>query len=212
MILTRHEIWQLIAEKKIIFSPPLDEFQNQPHAVDLRLGRIFYVPKIWKISARGREILTVDFLSENNKNFEKIKLKNGQFFELAPGESVIAATAEKISIREKNLMATLHPRSSTNRRGLSVDLTGIVDANYSGNLMIPIKNKTASQIIRIWPGERICQLIFQQLVRALDPADAQRYGKNPAKYENADAANLNCKKDADDEISLIKNGKIFSKK
>ena len=155
MILTRHEITNLIDTKNLVFEPALDKFQNQPHAVDLRLGTVFYLPKTWKLTKNGREILTVDVTESAGDNFEKIELTPGQFFDLAPGESIIASTLEKISLNADDLMAVLYPRSSINRRGLSVDLTGIVDAHYSGHLMIPVWNKTSSQIIRVYPGERI---------------------------------------------------------
>ncbi|MBT3349176.1 hypothetical protein HN954_04035 [bacterium] len=208
MILTRHEISALISAKKLEFSPPLDKWQDQPHAVDLRLGTAFYLPKIWKLSDRGREVLNVDVTRDAGDNFEKIELVPGQFFELAPGESIIASTLEKISLRADDLMGVLYPRSSINRRGLSVDLTGIVDAHYSGFLMIPIHNRTSSQIIRIFPGERICQIVFQKLASDLQKIDALRHGASPAKYEGAAADELCSKKDAETEIGFLKSGDL----
>lgn len=208
MILTRHDIAALLSSGKLEFSPALDQWQNQPHAVDLRLGTVFYLPKIWKLSAAGREVLNVDVTQQCGDNFEKIELKPGQFFELAPGESIIASTLEKISLRADDLMGVLYPRSSINRRGLSVDLTGIVDAHYSGHLMIPIHNRTSSQIIRIYPGERICQVVFQRLASGLQKEDALRHGVSVAKYEGASAAELSSKKDADKEMSLLRSGDL----
>ncbi len=208
MILTRNEIGKLIQEEKLIFEPTLDKYQDQPHAVDLRLGTTFYLPKIWKISDKGREVLTVDVTQSVADNFEKIELEPGQFFELAPGESVIASTFEKVSLRSDDLMGVLYPRSSVNRRGLSVDLTGIVDAHYSGYLMIPILNKTTSQIIRIYPGERICQIVFQQLASGLQKDEAMRHGVQQAKYEGAGANGLDGKCDAEDELELIRTGRL----
>lgn len=208
MILTRNEIRTLIQDEKLIFEPVLDKYQDQPHAVDMRLGTTFYLPKIWKISDRGREVLTVDVTQSVADNFEKIELEPGQFFELAPGESVIASTYEKVSLRADDLMGVLYPRSSVNRRGLSVDLTGIVDAHYSGHLMIPILNKTTSQIIRIYPGERICQIVFQRLASGLQKEEAMRHGAHKAKYEGAAANGLAGKCDADDELELIRMGRL----
>lgn len=208
MILTRHEIRQLIDDKKLVFEPNLDVFQNQPHAVDLRLGTTFYLPKIWKMTANGREVVNVDVMESAGDNYEKIEIKPGQYFELAPGEYVLASTLEKISLHEPDIMGVLYPRSSVNRRGLAVDMTGIVDAHYSGNLMIPIHNKTTSQIIRIYPGERICQLVFQKLTQPLERSDALLHGKIAAKYEGASAGELVSKKDASEEIDCIKNGDL----
>lgn len=208
MILTRTEIRQLIEQKKLCFEPELDAYQNQPHAVDLRLGTTFYISKMWKVTPKGREILTVDVTEDAQDTFEKIELQPGQFFELAPGESIIASTLEKISLKADNLMGILYPRSSINRRGLSVDLTGIVDAHYSGNLMIPIFNKTTNQVIRVYPGERICQLVFQRLVSDLSHGEANLHGKISAKYEGSNSGELSLKKDDDVEIELIKCGDL----
>ena len=105
-------------------------------------------------------------------------------------------------------MGVLYPRSSVNRRGLSVDLTGIVDAHYSGHLMIPILNKTTSQIIRIYPGERICQIVLQKLASGLTKVEAQRHGANTAKYEGDTSAELASKCDAEEELSLIRSGQL----
>jgi dCTP deaminase len=212
MILTRHEISAAIAGGKLEFSPTLDAFQNQPHAVDLRLGTVFYLPKIWKLTDEGREVLNVDVTESAGDNFEKIEIKPGQYFELAPGESIIASTLEKVSLKSDNLMGILYPRSSINRRGLSVDLTGIVDAHYCGHLMIPILNKTSSQVIRIYPGERICQIVFQTLASDIVKEDAKRHGKCDAKYDGSSADNLASRKDTDEEMDLIRKGDFESLK
>jgi len=206
MILTRHDIVQRMGKGEIAFEPALDDYQNQPHAVDLRLGTVFYIPKIWKLTDAGREVLKVDVTQSAGDNYEQIELKPGQFFELAPGESVIASTLEKITLKSPDLMGVLYPRSSVNRRGLAVDMTGIVDAHYSGHLMIPVLNKTQSQIIRIYPGERICQIVFQKLNQQLERSDALRHGKIEAKYNDAGAEELASKKDAEQEIEAIRSG------
>ncbi len=210
-VLTKKEIIELIKTKKINFSPSLDRFQLQPHAVDLRLGFHFYLPKTWHLSAAGREIIKVDPLNYNHNNqdlFETVQLKNGQYFELMPKEFVIGVSLEKISINQGNIMGVLYPRSSINRRGLSVDLSGIIDVWYQGNLMVPIINNTETQPIRIYPGERFCQVVFQQLATTLTKTEASLHGIHKAKYAGSDADDINSKVDKKDEITLIKNGEI----
>jgi len=208
MILTRHEIRELIDNGSLAFEPELDEFQNQPHAVDLRLGTVFYLPKTWRMTDKGREVVAVDVTETAGDNYEKIELKPGQYFDLAPGESIIASTLESICLEAPNLMGILYPRSSINRRGLSVDLTGIIDTFYCGNLMIPILNKTSSQVIRIYPGERICQVVFHKLATSLTREEALVHGKVAAKYNDSDGHNLVSKKDDNQEIELIKSGNL----
>ena len=208
MILTRHEIRELIQDGSLRFEPELDSFQNQPHAVDLRLGTVFYLPKTWRMTEAGREVVAVDVTETAGDNYEKIQLQPGQYFDLAPGESIIASTLEKVCLEAPNLMGILYPRSSINRRGLSVDLTGIIDTFYCGNLMIPILNKTSSQVIRIYPGERICQVVFHKLTQSLTKEEALIHGKIAAKYTECDGHNLVSKKDAEEEIDLIKSGNL----
>lgn len=202
-MLTKTEIHQLIKEKKLTFSPALDEFQIQPHAIDLRLGYIFYLPKTWKITKKGREAINVDPLdyAKTIDNFEKIQITNGQYFELLPKEFVIITTLEKISIKDDTIMGVLYPRSTINRRGLAVDLTGIIDVWFNGPLMVPLINNTETQTIRLYPGERICQVSFQKLSSSV----------NKDNLEKIDILSKD-KKYINDEVRLIRNGQIKSLK
>ena len=173
-ILTKQEILKRISEKSIGFSPSLDTFQVQAHAIDMRLGFTFLIPKAWHLTKKGREALNIDYFDKHRPNyFETIELEQGQYFELLPGEHVLVSTLESVHIPD-DLMAILYPRSSTNRKGLSVDLTGIVDSGYSGQLVIPIRNNTQSQVVKLYPGERFCQIVFEKLDSSVK-ADKSRY-------------------------------------
>ncbi len=198
-ILTKKQILEEIKIGKIKIKPGLDSFQLQDHAVDLRLGFTFMIPKLWKITEKGREVLDVmHFDKANNDFFEIIELEEGQYFELLPGEHVIVGTLEKISL-PNDLMAILYPRSSTNRKGLSLDLTGIVDSGYEGQLTLPIRNNAKSQVVRLYPGERICQLVFETLTENTNP--------RKSKYHNKDVAE-GVKREKQKEAKLILKGKI----
>jgi dCTP deaminase len=159
-ILVKDQILEDIKEGRLKFSPEIDSFQVQSHSVDLRLGYSFMVPRMWGLTEKGREAFLVDYLDERDR-FEIIELEHKQFFDLLPKESVVATTLEEIGLPD-DLMAVLYPRSSVNRKGLSVDLSGIIDAGYEGRLLIPITNNT-SHVIRLYPGERFCQLVFYPL-------------------------------------------------
>lgn len=209
-VLTRKEILSLLKTQEIIFEPGIDAFQLQPHAIDLRLGSLFYLPKTWKITDKGREAIAVDPLnhSQNSDNFEKIQLKKGHYFEILPKEYIIASTLENISINTGDIMAVLYPRSSINRRGLAVDLTGIIDVWYKGSLMIPIINNTQNQIIRLYPGERICQISFEKLNSFINQKEGFKHGVGRAKYLGCDAGKMECKLDKKEEINYVKKGEI----
>ncbi len=119
MILTKENILDEVG-----FVPALDEFQVNPHSIDVRL------------------------------------LDGGT---IASGETKMFKTAESVKM-PNNVMAVVYPRSSANRRGLQIHMTGIVDANYEGQLVVPITN-CAKEAITLLKGERVASLVFQRLER-----------------------------------------------
>ncbi len=198
-ILTKREILERITKGNIGISPNLDEYQIQEHSVDLRLGFTFLIPKVWRLTSNGREALDVThFDNSNTEYFDVVELEQGQYFDLLPHEHILVSTFEKVKVPD-DLMAVLYPRSSTNRKGLSLDLTGIIDSGYEGQLILPIRNNTHSQIVRLFPGERICQLVFEYLT---EPVTARK-----SKYHLKDIID-GVQKEKNDESNYIKLGKI----
>ncbi len=177
-IITKKDILARVADGSLTFKPNLDKFQLQEHSVDLRLGFTFMIPKMWHMTAKGRESLDIThFDKRNHEYFEVVELEQGQYFELLPQEYILVSTLEGIKM-PTDLMAVLYPRSSTNRKGLSLDLTGVIDAGYEGQLILPIRNNTRSQAIRLYPGERLCQVVFEELKSEVVP--------RPSKYHQKD--------------------------
>jgi dCTP deaminase len=177
-VLTKEEILDKIKRGDISFKPELDEFQAHPHSVDLRLGFTFMVPRQWQVTANGREALHIDHYEQQaSQFFDVLELERGQFFDILPNEYVLVSTLETVKVPDY-LMAVLYPRSSTNRRGLAVDLSGIIDAGYEGQLIIPIRNNTLHQTIRLYPGERICQVVFEDLSHPVVPRRSRYHKKD----------------------------------
>lgn len=198
-ILTKKQILERTKAGDMSFTPPLDKFQLQDHAVDLRLGFSFLVPRSWKITPEGREALPIRSLENYGPGeFEVVELEEGQFFDLLPQEHILVSSLESIKV-PTDLMAVLYPRSSVNRKGLSVDLTGIIDSGYEGQLTLPIRNNTTSQAIRLYPGERFCQVVFEELTENVTPRKS-RYHKRDIIEGTA--------RERTDEMALIVSGKI----
>lgn len=205
-ILTKNQILDRVSSGDITFKPELDEFQVQAHAIDMRLGYTFLLPKSWRITDKGREALYIDHYDKNKTDyFDIIELEQGQIFELLPGEYVLASTLESVKI-PSDLMAVLYPRSSTNRKGLSVDLTGIVDSGYEGQLVIPIRNNTASQVVKLYPGERFCQIVFEKLDENI-VAEKSRYHMKDI-VEGFILTKEDKKKKDTEELKYISEGRI----
>ena len=208
-ILTKKDIITYVSAGKIKFAPGLDSFQLQAHSVDLRLGFTFLIPKIWRVTKAGREQLHMDYYSANKPDyFDVVELEKGQFFDLLPGEHILVSSLESITL-PNDLMGVMYPRSSTNRKGISVDQTGIIDSGYSGQLVIPIRNNTQSQTVRLYPGERFCQIVFEKLADKVK-ARKSRYHKKDI-IEGVDINNL-AHRGEKTEIKYISSGEILKLK
>lgn len=208
MILNKKEILEGIKNGDMSFTPEIDQFQVQPNSLDLRVGYTFYIPQQWRYTDEGRIAVRPDYLNynANSENFQMIKLKPGQYFEILPNEFVIVSSLEKIELKTGNLLSILHPRSSMIRRGLVIE-SGVVDIFYKGSLMIPVFNGSTHPI-RIYPGERIYQLVFHKTNTSLTNEEAQIHGVVQAKYHESTSANLESRTDDNAEIDAIKAGKI----
>src|SRR3989339_1571931 len=208
MILTRNAILERIHKNELVFEPGLDKFQLQPHAIDLRLGYKFLIPKNWVMTERGRVALKVSIEDTDihSEQFEEIILKPGQYFDLLPNEFVIGTSLERIEMNAPDLMAILFPRTSTNRRGIDLSLSGIIDTGYNGHLIFPMKNEAGNQVIRIYPGERICQVLFQKLTSPLTIEEANLHGLTAAKYTESGSQTFQLDKES--ERQLLIQGKL----
>lgn len=202
-ILTANEIKNRISVGDLAFKPKLDKFQLQGHSVDLRLGFTFLIPRVHKLTPKGRESLSVtDFDTSNKELFDVVELEAGQYFEILPHEHILISTLESVKI-PNDLMAILYPRSSTNRKGLSLDLTGIIDSGYEGQLVLPVRNNNNSNVVRLYPGERICQITLQKLS---EPVESRK-----SKYHKRDVVD-GVQKEKNEETNLIKSGQIIGLK
>jgi dCTP deaminase len=103
-------------------------------------------------------------------------------------------------------MAILFPRTSTNRRGINLSLSGIIDTGYNGTLIFPMRNEAGDQVLRLYPGERVCQIIFEELTSPLSVAQAAQHGLTQAKYSNAGEPHY--KVDKSDERQLLTSGQL----
>lgn len=207
-VLTREDIIKYVDEEKITFTPQLDRFQLQAHSVDLRLGFTFLVPKSWHVTKLGREQFHMDYYATKRPDyFDVVELEKRQFFDLLPGEHILVSSLESVKI-PKDLMAVMYPRTSINRKGISVDQTGIIDSGYEGQLVIPIRNNTSSQTVRLYPGERFCQIVFQELTQEVS-ARRSRYHQKDI-IDGVDVDSLANERRV--EIGLIRSGEILKLK
>lgn len=86
---------------------------------------------------------------------------------LEPGASALVPSGIAIHIVDPQLCAVVLPRSGLgHKHGLVLgNLTGLIDADYQGPLMLSLWNRSAAAYT-IAPGDRVAQLVFVPLARA----------------------------------------------
>lgn len=100
---------------------------------------------------------------------ESVKI-DGHYM-LQPGQFVLGATVEKISLPD-NMMARFDGKSSLGRLGLCTHVTaGFLDAGFIGTITVELKNENSFPIM-LKPGMRIGQVSFEYL----NSAAAKPYG------------------------------------
>jgi dUTP pyrophosphatase len=94
-------------------------------------------------------------------------LRSTETVELAPGERRLLGTGIAIALPE-GYAAFVHPRSGlAARHGVTiVNAPGTVDAGYRGEIKVCLINTDPRQPVTISRGDRIAQLVVQQVSRA----------------------------------------------
>ena len=113
--------------------------------------------------------------------------------DLGPGETAMVSSGIRIHIGDPNFAGFIYPRSGKGaKQGLVIgNQTGIIDSDYQGVVMICLYNRNPSTIakmryfdaartsgeliakpnrdatIRIHPGDRVAQMIFQPIERVI---------------------------------------------
>lgn len=86
---------------------------------------------------------------------------------LAPGERATVPTGVRIVLPD-GYVALVHPRSGlAAKHGVTVvNAPGTVDAGYRGEISVTLLNTDADQPVTLSVGDRIAQLVIQQVERA----------------------------------------------
>lgn len=88
--------------------------------------------------------------------------------QIAPQETVLLPTGLAIYIANPSLSAVILPRSGLgHKHGIVLgNLVGLIDSDYQGELKISCWNRGQDHFT-VNPGERIAQLVFVPVVRAV---------------------------------------------
>jgi len=149
MVIGSKRIEHLLDIGVLVINPRPRPEAIQPASVDLRLGDQFRV-----ISKNGSII-------DPSKGAAYEEVSGVSEFVLYPQEFCLAHTIEEIKLPVE-LMASLEGRSSIGRMGLFIHNAGHVDPGFHGQLTLELFN-AAPVPIRLYPGMRICQIVFQEV-------------------------------------------------
>ncbi len=177
MILSDKDIKTKLENKEIVITPQPDLAQALGTvSIDLKLGNDFIV---YRTTARPfidvKDPKTFDGLTE------KITKTDDEAFVIHPRDFVLGSTLEKVEL-PADLAGRLEGKSSLGRLGIVIHSTaGKVDPGWKGNLVLEITN-IGTVPIMLYPGMRVCQLLFEQL-----SSPTVKYAeRKTSKYANQD--------------------------
>lgn len=165
MILCDTEIQAALINGQILIEPRPPQEHITTSAVDLTLGGLEF--KQWNLPVGAGIELTVDpsqpnFFSSLTPYLADVPRERDQAIIIKPGQLVLALTHERIELPEQSrLAARVEGRSSLARLGLGVHVTApTIHSGFKGNITLEITNMGGFPI-KLRPGMRICQLIFE---------------------------------------------------
>ena len=159
MILVDWQIKQAYFNQEIDIDPFDVELIN-PSSMDIRLGNMFtkiepsytYITELsnWK---------SFYIIDPMDRTTFKNNTQKYQYYELLPGETVLASMYETLSLGQ-SLSARVLGKSSLARLGLdNSSPAGWIDPGWKGNITLELTN-VAKYAIKLTPGMKIGQLVF----------------------------------------------------
>ena len=168
MILTDKEIRKLCIDTKFqrnseSLISPFSETALQSESYDLAIGNMVAVLK--------KEVKCISLYDQNDIDsmYEERELPISGYT-ISPKEYLLVSLSEKINLPD-NITAHIRPRTKFTRLGLLVS-DQHCNSTYMGNLKIGLFNAT-DYAIKIYPGIRIAQMVFEELKSR--PSEMKQY-------------------------------------
>ncbi len=151
MLLSDRDITASLESGRIKLTP-LDAELIQPASIDVRLDRFFRLFDNHRYSV-------IDPALPQPGLTRKIETDGSKPFVLHPGEFVLGATYERVTLAD-DIAARLEGKSSLGRLGLLTHSTaGFIDPGFDGHVTLELSN-TATMPILLYPGMKVGQLCF----------------------------------------------------
>jgi dCTP deaminase len=139
---------------------PIDESDIQPSSVDIHLSPKFQV-------FRNTRYPFIDPAMDQKGLMDLVEASVEEPFVLHPGEFVLAATVERLTLPD-DIVARLEGKSSLGRLGLLIHSTaGYIDPGWDGTITLELSN-VANLPIVLTPGMAIGQVSFMLMTTPVD--------------------------------------------
>lgn len=159
MVLSDRSIVEELAAGRIVVDP-CDPADIQPSSIDLHLGPRFQV-------FRNSRYPYIDPTVEQLGLMDLVEATSEEPFVLHPGEFVLGATIERVSL-PNDIVARLEGKSSLGRLGLLIHSTaGYIDPGWDGTLTLELSN-VANLPIVLTPGMPVGQISFMKMTTPVD--------------------------------------------
>lgn len=144
MTIVDHQIRQLCRDMGLV--EPFDPDMINPASIDVTLGKT--------LRREGNP-------AKGESRWEKVDIENG-VYSLAPGEFILAHTAEFVRI-PPNLECVFNLKSSRGREGYEHLLAGYIDPGFHGQVTLELVNVNRYHRLPLEHGMRIGQLRFAKV-------------------------------------------------
>lgn len=178
MVLSQPDLRKLVAEKKIVFVPELEEDQWGEASVDLRLDFGFTIlealPGIKISVAAGLGSVARAGFWKTKTLKERNEFGQRETITLSPRQLLLGMTHERVIV-PPNLIAMVEGRSTYARVGLSMHETAPwIQPGWDGKIVLEMVNNGPLEIELTPLIDRPCQLSFMPLSSPL--SDKEKYG------------------------------------
>lgn len=135
---------------------PVEHDQINASSIDIRLGNDMIIER------SNERYSVVDPKARTNFPQETIRIGDGHYYDLAPGEFVLAHSQEVFNL-PNNISAEFRLKSSGARSGLNNLFACHCDSGWSGStLTLELHNVLRYTYIRLTPGMFIGQMLFHK--------------------------------------------------
>ena len=154
VLLSDRDLRKEIESGRLVLEP-LELGLLQPSSIDVRLDRFFRV-------FNNTKYTHIDPSQQQDDLTTLVEPEGEEPFVLHPGEFVLGATFERVSLPD-DLAGRLEGKSSLGRLGLLTHSTaGFIDPGFEGHITLELSN-VSNLPITLWPGMKIGQLCLFRL-------------------------------------------------